>query len=207
MKRFALIMVCLLALSAPAYAQLDGHVGDISAYADDTGSSCNINAPGGGGLLNVYIVHKFSDGGGATGCRFKVLFPATGLSYVTFSTTFTPIGNPTIDLSLGYGGCITTTTNLGNLLFINTAAVPACGYVTFTAPDGGFYATPIATDCVFGEYVVKTGSGIMNPDGSCQCNVATEPTSWGKVNLPRLGGKPPRGEKVFAAPRQAWAWR
>jgi hypothetical protein len=181
MKRFALIMVCLLALAAPAFAQTAGHVGDISAYADDTGSSCNVNAPGGGGLLNVYIVHKFSDAGGATGCRFKVLFPATGLSYVTFATTFTPIGNPTTDLSLGYGSCVTTTTNLGNLLFINTAAVPANGYITFTAPDGGIYPNPIATDCLFGEYQVKTGSAIVNGDGTHQCDIATQPTSWGKV--------------------------
>ena len=182
MKRTALMIVSLLtlALAAPAFATA---VGDISAYTDDQGSSCTINAPGGGGLLNVYVVHKFSDGGSATGSRFKVTFPATGLSYVTFATTFTPIGNPTTDLSLGYGTCISTTTNLGNLLFINTVAVPACGYVSFTAPDGGILPNPIATDCLFGEYPVKTGQAIMNPDGSCggACNVATEASTWGKV--------------------------
>src|SRR5262249_35019512 len=93
--------------------------------------------------------------------------------------TFTPIGNVTSDESLGYGSCVSTTTNLGNLLFINTAAVPACGYVSVVAADN--FANPIATDCVFGEYTVKTGQAIMNPNAGCQCNIATQPTSWGKV--------------------------
>jgi hypothetical protein len=180
MKRFSLLMVSLLvlALAAPAYAQLLTHVGDISAYADDLGSSCNITAPGGGGLLTVYVVHKFTDGGGATGSRFKGTFPS-GLSFVAFNTPFVPIGNFTTDLSLGYGFCISTTTSLGSALFINATASPACSYVSIVAADN--FVNPIATDCSFGEYTVKTGQAIVNPNGTCQCNVPTQPTSWGKV--------------------------
>jgi hypothetical protein len=176
MKRFALIMVSLLALSAPAYAQ---KVGDLSAYADDTGSNCNITVPG-SGTLNVYLVHKFSDGGGATGVRFKATFPASGVILATFvGTPFSAIGTAQSDLSVGYGGCITTTTSIGYLLFSVTGAVAACSYVSFVAPDG--HADVTATDCGFTEFHLKTGQGIMNPDGTCQCDIATEPTSWGKV--------------------------
>jgi hypothetical protein len=178
MKRFSLLMVSLLVLAAPAYAQLLEHVGDISAYADDQGSSCNIAAPGGGGLVTVFVVQKFSDGGGATGCRFKGTFPAS-LSFVAFNTSFVPIGNFTNDLSLGYGFCISTTTSLGSALFINATASPACSYVSIVAADN--FANAIATDCSFGEYTVKTGQAIVNPDQSCQCNVPTQPTSWGRV--------------------------
>ena len=107
MKRFALIMVCLLAVSAPAYAQ---QVGDLSAYADDQGSACNITVPG-AGTLNVYLVHKFSGGGGSTGVRFKVNSPAAGVFLATFvGTPFSAIGTASSDLSVGYGGCINTTT-------------------------------------------------------------------------------------------------
>jgi hypothetical protein len=176
MKRFALIMICTLAFAAPAFAQA---VGDLSAYADDQGSSCDITVPG-SGTLNVYLVHKFSDGGGATGVRFKVTYPATGVILATFvGTPFSAIGSAQTDLSVGYGGCINTTTSIGYLLFSVAGAVPACSYVSLVAPDGHAEAT--ATDCGFTEFTIKTGQGIMNPDGSCQCNIATEPTSWGKV--------------------------
>jgi hypothetical protein len=174
MKRLALTLVFLLtvAFAANAFATA---VGDISAYADDQGNSCNIAAPA--GLVTVYIVHKFSDGGSATGCRFKVATPA-GMTFLAFNNAFTPIGNITTDISLGYGVCITTTTNLGSILY-NSAGPAACTLVSVTAADN--FANPIATDCSFGEYTVKTGSGILNPDGTCQCNIATQPTTWGSV--------------------------
>jgi hypothetical protein len=178
MKRFALLMVCLLALAAPAFGQIEGKVGDISAYADDQGSNCNITAPGGGGLVTVFVVHKFSDGGGATGARFKGVAPG-GLSFVAFNTPFVPIGNFSQDLSLGYGLCITETTSLGSALYVNATAPAACSLLTIAAADN--FANPIATDCLFGEYTVKTGSAIMNPTGACQCNIATQPSTWGRV--------------------------
>jgi len=174
MKPFALLMVCLLtlALAAPAFATA---VGDISLYADDQGNSCNITAPA--GILTVYVVHKFSDGGSATGSRFKVTVPP-GLAILAFTTTFVPIGNISGDLSLGYGTCVSTTTSLGSIL-INSSGPAACSYLAVVAADN--FANPIATDCLFGEYTIKTGQAIANPDGSCQCSVATEPTSWGRV--------------------------
>jgi len=178
MKRIALLMVGLLtlALAAPAFAQIEGHVGDISAYGDDQGNACNITAPA--GLVTVYVVHKFSDGGGATGCRFKLTFPA-GLTFLAFNTPMVPIGNVTSDLSLAYGVCIQTTTMLGSALFNSSGAVAACSYVSVVNADNS--VNPIATDCLFGEYPIKTGQAIVNPDGSCQCNVATQPSTWGRV--------------------------
>ena len=175
MKRLALTLVFLLtvAFAANAFATA---VGDISAYADDQGNSCNIATPA--GLVTVYVVHKFSDGGSATGCRFKVTYPA-GLTYLAFNQNYTPIGNITTDLSLGYGVCISTTSSLGSILFSSGGAVAACSHISVVAADN--FPNPIATDCSFGEYTVKTGTGIANADGTCQCNVATEPTSWGKV--------------------------
>jgi hypothetical protein len=178
MKRFALLMVCLLALAAPAFGQITGKVGDISAYADDQGSNCNITAAGGNSLVMVHLVHKFSDGGGATGARFKAVFP-TGFTFLGFTPTGVPIGDIRTDLSLGYGVCITGTTDLGTVSLFSVTASPTCSYLSIVAADN--FANPIATDCSFGEYTVKTGSAIVNPDGTCQCNIATQPTTWGKV--------------------------
>jgi hypothetical protein len=179
MKRFALLFLIVLAVAAPAFAQYpDGLTGDISVYADDQGNSCDVLAPGGGGLVTYYIVHKFSDGGSATGARFKATFPA-GLSFVTFSTTFVPIGNLATDLSLGYGTCNSTTISLGSILCISAAPSPACSYISIAAADN--FSDPITTDCLFGEYKVEVGQAIVNNDGSCPCNIATQSSTWGKV--------------------------
>jgi hypothetical protein len=172
MKQIALLALCLLAVAAPAFA-ING-VGDISIYADDQGNSCALLLPG-GPPVDTYIVQKFLPGEGSTGCRFKVIIPNGVFS--SFSTTFVPVGNYTGDLSIAYGVCIQTTTVIGKITFFTAA--PTCGYVSIVAADN--FANPIATDCLFGEYTVKTGQGIMNPDGTCVCQVANQPTSWGKV--------------------------
>jgi hypothetical protein len=179
MKRFGLLVLLILAISVPAFAQgpyPDGATGDISAYADAEGTSCALTSTG--GLMQVFIVHKFSDGGGATGCRFKVTLPA-GMTSFGFNTTFVPIGDVLSDLSLAYGICIESTTSLGSVNAFSAAAPPVCSYVSVVAADN--FSDPITTDCVFGEYKVETGQGIVNDDGSCACNIATQPSTWGKV--------------------------
>jgi len=177
MKRFALLILCLVAFATPALA-LNG-VGDISAYADDQGNDCNILAPGGGGLLHVYVVHKFQPGDEGTYCRFKGVWP-TGLTFFSFSVgPYVSIGNFATDISVAYGTCQTTTVTVGDALFQTVTASPTCSYFDLIAADG--QATPLATRCDFGEFEVGVGQGIVNPDGTCQCTIATEPTSWGKV--------------------------
>jgi hypothetical protein len=153
MKRFALLFMVILAVAAPAFAQYpDGPTGDISVYADDQGNSCDVAANGGGSLVTAFVVHKFSDGGSATGCRFKVTLPAN-LTYLSFSTTFVPIGQANSDLSLGYGVCISETTSLGSVLALSGVASPACSYISVVAADN--FSDPITTDCSFGEYKVE----------------------------------------------------
>jgi hypothetical protein len=129
MKRFGLLMLVLLVVSAPAFGREP--VGDISIYADAAGNSCNITDNGGGGLLQIYVVHKFRAGEGATGCRFMVQPPAgSNWVYIAFSTTFTAVGAPNSDVSLGYGPCQQTDVNLGSILYTSAVASPACGYIT-----------------------------------------------------------------------------
>jgi len=179
MKRIGLLFILILAIAAPVFAQYpDGATGDISAYADETGSACDLAANGGNAPVPLFIVHKFSDGGGATGCRFKITTPA-GMSIFGFNTTFVPIGQVTSDLSLGYGVCINATTSLGSVIAFSSTPSPLCSYVSVVAADN--FSDPISTDCSFGEYKVETGQAIVNNDGNCPCNIATQPSSWGKV--------------------------
>ena len=178
MKRIALLMVCLVALAAPAFAQINPLVGDISMYSDDLGTNCNIAANGGGAFLQPYMIQKFSFGGGCTGIRFKITVP-TGMSIVGFSTLYVPVGAVAGDLSIAYGLCQQTQFVVGQLQVLSLAASPACSYMSVVNADN--FVNPIATDCLFGEYPIKTGQAIVNANGTCPCSVATEPTSWGKV--------------------------
>jgi hypothetical protein len=170
MKRFALMVLVLLAMASTAMAQ---GVGDISVYADDQGNSCDLTLPG---FTNWYVVHKFKPGEGSTSSRFKVVPPA-GAVIQAFNTTFVPVGDIKTDISVGYGTCINSTTNLGNIIV--TGAAAACSYVSVLPPDIG--GPVLATDCSFGEYTAGAGQGIVGNDGSCPCNIATQPSTWGKV--------------------------
>jgi len=177
MKRFGLLMLILAVLAAPAFAREP--VGDISVYADDQGNSCNITDNGGNGLLTIYIVHKCRVGESATAVRFKIDPPVGSTwNYLSFASTFTTVGQANSDISVGYGICQSATTITGSALYISVVASPACGYVNLTP---GLPGQVIAAACDFGEHPMDHGQGIVNPNGTCQCNVATEPTSWGRV--------------------------
>jgi hypothetical protein len=178
MKRFALLVLCLVAVATPALA-ING-VGDISAYADANGTDCNILSPGGSAIMHVYVVHKFKNGEQSTYCRFKGQWPAGLVWLSSFNTgTNLAIGSFNTDISVAYGACITSTTLVGDALFQSAAVSPTCSYFELLAADGQL--TPLATDCAFVEVQIGVGKGIVNPDQNCQCNVATEPTSWGRV--------------------------
>lgn len=175
MKRFGLMVVFLLVLAAPAFA--DNGVGDVSVYADDQGNSCDVTNPG-SGIINVYIVHKFLPGEEATASRFKVEFPS-GILFLAFSTSFVPLGTLTTDISIGYGVCVTSNTHIGTALCQGVGPTTACSYITVANAD--ILPNPISTTCLFEERTMGAGQAIVNNDGSCPCNIAAESTSWGRV--------------------------
>lgn len=175
MKRFALMVFLMLALASPAFA-LNG-VGDISAYSDDQGNSCEFINPA--GLVNVHLIHKFKVGEESTGARFKVVFPA-GMVFVAFipNNALVPGGNLLEDMTIGYGGCQTAQLYLGSGL-VNAAAPAPCSYISLGPSN--FTGLAQATDCIFEEKIVGIGQAIANPEAGCQCNIATEQSTWGKV--------------------------
>ena len=176
MKGFALMVLVVLALAAPALAG----VGTLGVFADNQGNSCNITDAGGGGLVTTYIVHKMGPGDEASGVRFRVDPPAGATwNYAAFTTAFTGVGAANTDISVGYGGCQPATILTGSVLWISIVAGPAC---TFVQIKEGFTGTVLATDCLFAEIVMpKPGEAIVNPNGGCQCNIAVQPSTWGQV--------------------------
>jgi hypothetical protein len=119
MKRLALLAFVILAVAAPAFAQYpDGATGDVSAYADDQGNSCDVAAPGGGGWC--VRVTQVLDGGGRRGAGSR---SPSGRPEPRVNTQFVPIGNAAM-ISPAHG--LSTRRPCRGALFINATASPAC---------------------------------------------------------------------------------
>lgn len=164
MKKVLLLMVAVLMVSSVAMAD---HFG---VYADNTGASCSL-AVGFQSGTTAAVIEKFTTG--TTGSRFKVTLPA-GSSFFSFSSPYTPIGNLTSDLSLGYGGC----QGPGSVVLGNIIAIlnPGSGQVL----PADLFANIIYTNCVFAELPATGGTYYVGSTGNCN-EIATEPTTWGQV--------------------------
>ncbi len=162
MKRILVLTICVLMISSVAMADVIGF------FSDATGSSCNVTS---GFNTTAAIIHKFTTG--ATGARFKVDFPA-GTSFFSFATPYTPVGQLTSDLSLGYGQCLSSSIVLGTIVAI---LVPGTAHV-LTADLQPFI---LYTNCVFAE--LPASGGALAIDGPVQQCLPdpVEPSTWGQV--------------------------
>lgn len=176
MKRFGLMVVLVAGLASSASAQ----VGKIGLYGDQAGNDCNVLDQGAPALRPVYVVHKFDPGEGATASRFKVVTTGITMTFIGTSTPYAVLGAWDTGISIGYGQCINTATQVLTINFFGTGTNPACGRLDIVAdPIPG--AIQITT-CDFGDINVPNGgSAIVNPDVNCQCNIATNPSTWGGV--------------------------
>jgi hypothetical protein len=175
MKKFVLTVAVVALFASPSFAQ----TGAMGLFADNQGLSCNITVPA-AGPLSVYVVHKSP--GGATGAQWTLNAPTSATFFYTGGAVANPnilsIGDQT-DLSLAYGGCISGDFHTYTLNFFSTAVMPSCSYMSLVpAPNK---PGVISVDCIFAEIPVIPGKGILNADGTCDCNVATEESTWGKV--------------------------
>ena len=176
MKRFAIMVLVIVALAAPALAG----VGTLSVNGDDQGTTCNISNPGSGQVL-TYVLHTMNPGDEATLSRFMIV-PPVGWSLLFFSPQagFISTGSADLDISVAYGVCQQGTTLVGTGFWNATGAAPACSYVEIKTASGQLFV--LATDCNFQEIEMPTpGKAIVNPDQTCQCNIPTQPTTWGQV--------------------------
>jgi hypothetical protein len=174
MKKFVLT-VALLALGAsPAFAQ----TGAMGLFADNQGLSCNITMAA-SGPASIYVVHKSP--GGATGAEWTLGTVPSSLFYAGADVApgYLSIGNPTAGLSLAYTACVSGDFLTVTLNFFATGVTPNCTYMSIL-PSAGKPGV-ISVDCNFAEIPVVPGKGILNADGTCDCDVSTEESTWGKV--------------------------
>ena len=182
MKIALIIILCLLFTANLASAQI---AGQIVIAADPNGLNCDIydTAPG---MLQVYVLHMFTPG--ASGCQFSVNDSevASDWVYLTELVTvpFLSIGNARDGIAITYGGCSASPLMVLTLTYFGNGTAGSCSYLKIeadpTASPPGIYVV----DCVYPVPNLLTTTGgmaVVNPDGSCNCDVPAENTSWGQI--------------------------
>jgi len=169
MKRSVLIVLALMLFASMAFAQN----GSIMVFSDLGASDCNFTV-GPSGFAPLYIFHMYT--AGATASEWKLNLPADWSHLGDIGDFFLTLGLSVAGTSISYETCLS-----GNfkLMTVNALGAPA--------PDGTPACTLITIseiqviDCDDGRVFPTGGSGIVNSDGTCDCNVPVQETTWGGI--------------------------
>jgi hypothetical protein len=176
MRKFVLTVALLALCASPSFAD------NIGLFADMAANQCNITVPL-GSVFSVYVVHTSTDG--ATASEFKVTNPTSATLISTGNdlgnSLFIAIGDPYNGVSVAYTICATGTFVVYNMKFLATAAQPDCVYMSIVPDPGEANGIVKIADCGFIELEATSGQAILNPTASCDCDVPTQETTWGKV--------------------------
>jgi hypothetical protein len=176
-----LLVVVLLSVSSLAFAQYNP--GSLDVYSDVGQTSCNFTDAG---FLSVFIFHTHTDG--ATAARFALELPESG-TYTLLGDLWqfqTIIGNTRDGVSIGYGNCVGQTSDvyLGQANYATAGPSAACGLITVvpdpTATSGLVEFVDCAAPAEF-AYISVGGQGRVNSDGTCDCTVPVQETTWGGI--------------------------
>ena len=160
--RLWLMIGSFLTISTTASAD---HIG---VYSDQSGTSCAL-APG--FTTSAAVIHNST--AGATGCRFKVVFP-TGTSSVSFSTPYVYVGSLASDLSLAYGQCLS-----GSIVLGTVTANLASGNGSIQTATGHPFI--LYTNCLFGEVQATGGSFGVGTTANCDGSGSVQSSTWSEV--------------------------
>jgi len=172
MKRILLIGVCLVFGASMAFAQN----GSIAVFSDPGGSSCSWTDVG-PAVQPVYVFHVFSPG--ATASEWQLNGPATWSHLGDNSEFALTIGTSISGVSVSYGGCLAGNFMLMTVNFFGSGLEGACTLFNIDAAPGKTGIQVI--DCSDGRAFPPGGAGIVNTDGTCDCSVPVEETTWGGI--------------------------
>ena len=174
---FTLIMLLCTGVAVGQVSQ----AGSIGIFMDPGGTDCNLwdQVPG---LLTFYCVHVLTPC--ATASQFSAPMPAcmTPTVYLSDGGYFgVTIGNSQTGVAIGYGTPQAAPITILSIQYFGQGlTTPCCIYPVL--PDPNVPSGQIeVVDCANNLLYATGGTGIVNPNGSCQCDVATEESTWGKV--------------------------
>lgn len=156
--------------------------GDIGVFADAGGIGCNIvdTAPG---VLEVHVVHVYTDG--ATASLFAAPAPScmTGVSWLSDEKVFpVTVGDSQTGVAVGYGACHDWPIHVLSIRYVTSGlSETCCMYPVIPAANassGRIEVVDCANELMFGHGLVSS----VNAVGGCICgSVKVEESTWGRV--------------------------
>jgi len=176
MNKPALVAVILAALATPA---LGAH--SIGVYEDQLAQDCEISDPGGAVTKTFYVVvtnAPIAFGGSVWKLEWDAGMTMTWIG--DDSSPYFTVGNAKDGISIAYSPC------LGGTFKIDTVTMTSFGTSTpcsrFRLAPHPTQGGPMSLTCGgFSPLPIVPGEGIVNANGTCTCNVAVAPTTWGSV--------------------------
>ena len=178
MRKALLLTLVLMVCASMAFAQ----AGSIGIFSDNQGTDCNLwdNAVA---PCDYYVVSVFH--GGQTAAEFAAPVPSCLASmYLADGAIWAVnIGDSQVGISIGIGSCQAPPTHLLTLKFFCQMLTPpgACCYYPVIPHPASASGLIEGVDCNFTATFPTGGLGIVNPDGSCQCDIPNQDTTWGQV--------------------------
>jgi len=172
MKRSVLIVLAFMLFASVAFAQN----GSIMIFSDLEGSNCNW-ADGGPAVQPVYVWHMYSPG--ATASEWQLNGPASWSHLGDNSEFALTIGTSISGVSVSYGACLSANFLLMTVNFFGSGIEAPCTLFGIVAAPGKPGIQVI--DCSDGRAFPPGGAGIVNSDGTCDCDVPVDETTWGGI--------------------------
>jgi hypothetical protein len=133
-------------------------------------------------LCTYFIVHVWTPG--ATASQFSApMPPCMGAIWLSDTAVYpVTIGNSQTGVAIGYGACIPGPNHILSInYFCQGLAGPCCYYYVQEDPNVPSGEIEIV-DCTSALWLqTARDCGIINAGPLCNCNIATDPATWGKV--------------------------
>jgi hypothetical protein len=168
--------VLLVLAASPAAPQHD--VGSIGVFSDPIGGSCDITDAFGVVTAEVVLVNSL----GAVQVEFAVEeSDGVEMVYANETVHFTlKQGSTRGGIKILFGACRTGSVHLATIRYSGTGTTGTCSDIRIV-PHPSVGSVRIY-DCEANPYTTpRGGAALVRNDGGCSCNVAAEPTTWGRV--------------------------
>ncbi len=165
MTRCLLLSIIVLASATLVSAEQ----GAICLYSDAAGIACDI--VDNGGVVQVYIVHSYTDG--ASAARFRLDVSGTGWSHLGDLWNYsTVIGSSIGGVSIGYGTCESSPFVIGSVAFMGASTAP--GSAIRIVPGPGTEYVQIV-DCDGRTRIGAGSTAYVNSATPCLCQTNQTP--------------------------------
>ena len=173
MKKVLLLTLAVVCISSLAYGQDSG---TIDIFSDPQLTDCNITAVG---QFTVYIGHTNSTG--ATASAFRIDHPSTYFFLGEQQAQGLMIGNSETGVGLSYNTCLSGSFLILTINYLDQGT-GTCELMTVLGDQTHVSGQVAVVDCnETARRYDQAGQARVNPDGSCQCAIPVEETTWGGI--------------------------